>query len=224
MTTSPSYFPPPSDTEKICSNCEVKKLLHLSRNISRIPRILERVESSSMQPRRSRFTELIDIPSTNSTCSSASSELSLDDVLRETEQQKFSQNRVLSFWNGGWDHVGSGLQRQHSMPRSWLRRRNTGEIPKNAFGPSKAPRFWAALGYFPKGFWSRGGDSRVDCFILRDGKVLSQPFQFRYLLIPQTHVCVCAAAQARRRSVHSRLGSSRSGSLTLVACSSSHLL
>lgn len=95
-------------------------------------------ESSSMQPRRSRFTELIDIPLTNASCSSPS-ELSLDDVLRETEQ-KLSQNRVLSLWNG-WDHVGSGVQRQHSMPRNWLRRKNTGEIPRNVFGPSKGPRF-----------------------------------------------------------------------------------
>lgn len=80
-----------------------------------------------MQPRRSRFTELIDIPSPESTSSSSSSELSLDDVLRETEEHLLaSQNRVLSFWNG-WDHAGSEVQQlQNSRPRSRLRKKSAG--------------------------------------------------------------------------------------------------
>lgn len=135
VTTTLSHFPPRSDTERSIPIVGKKNSSILPETAPESPNPREH---SSMQPRRSRFTELIDIPSTNSTCSS-SSELSLDDVLRETEQ-KFSQNRVLSFWNG-WDHVGSGLQRQHSMPRSWLRKRNTGEIPRNVFGPSKTPWF-----------------------------------------------------------------------------------
>lgn len=87
-----------------------------------------RTQKSSMQPRRSRFTELIDVPPAEATGSS--SDLSLDDVLRETEQYLLSQNRVLSFWNG-WDHVGSEVQRRQSRPRSRLRKKRIGEIPRN---------------------------------------------------------------------------------------------
>lgn len=96
-------------------------------------------KSSSMQPRRSRFTELIDVPFATTTGSS-SSDLSLDDVLRETEQLLLSQNRAMSFWNG-WDHLGSGLQRRHSRPKSRLRKKRIGDIPRNVFGPSKGQWF-----------------------------------------------------------------------------------
>lgn len=70
-----------------------------------------------------------------------------------------------------------------------------------------------------------GGDSRLDCFILLDGRELSQPFQFRYLLIPQTHACVWAAAQAPKGpSIFDWDVREITHSLTRVAWSSSHLL
>lgn len=117
------FAPPPSPLSlyrRIYSLA--KRNLHI---ISSNPRILER--EASMQPRRSRFTELIDIPSPESTSSSSSSELSLDDVLRETEEHLLaSHNRVLSFWNG-WDHAGSEVQQlRNSRPRSRLRKKSAG--------------------------------------------------------------------------------------------------
>lgn len=208
-------FPATFRYREIYSNCGKKNSSILPETAPESPNPREH---SSMQPRRSRFTELIDIPLTNSTCSS-SSELSLDDVLRETEQ-KFSQNRVVSFWNG-WDHVGSGLQRQHSMPRSWLRKRNTGEIPRNVFGPSKAPWFWAAIGYSPKGF-DQGGDSRLDC--LMEESFLSL-FSFGTCSSRKhTHACGPLPKLPKGPSIFDWDVREITHSLTRVAWSSSHLL
>lgn len=126
--TANSFRPPPPFALSLYRRIYslAKRNLHI---ISSNPRILER--EASMQPRRSRFTELIDIPSPESTSSSSSSELSLDDVLRETEEHLLaSQNRVLSFWNG-WDHAGSEVQQlRNSRPRSRLRKKSAGAREK----------------------------------------------------------------------------------------------
>lgn len=129
------FSPPPlSLYRRIYSLAKIN--LHIISSNPRIPEI-----KASMQPRRSRFTELIDIPSPKSTSSSSSSELSLDDVLRETEEHLLASQNRGSFWNG-WDHAGSEVQqRPSSRPRSRLRKKSAGESPRKVLGPSKGPWF-----------------------------------------------------------------------------------
>lgn len=210
-----------------------KRNLHI---ISSNPRILER--EASMQPRRSRFTELIDIPSPESTSSSSSSELSLDDVLRETEEHLLaSQNRVLSFWNG-WDHAGSEVQqRRNSRPRSRLRKKSAGESSRKVLGPSKGPWFWATTWViFQKDYDEVkkrrlfDGEPIQDSIapIFLDGRELLNSSlsplpacQFRCLCNQQMCACVWAAPKAPRgRLPIFKLRCPREKTLTLLAWSS----
>lgn len=164
---------------------------------------------ASMQPRRSRFTELIDIPFPKATCSS-SSDLSLDDVLRETEEHLLSQNRVLS-WNG-WDHIVD-VQRRHSRP-SRLRKKMAGASPRNVLGPSKGLWFWALLGYYSQGTswgtkrrFSKGRRLEARCSIFLDGFLFSPPCQSPLSIKPaNVHIKIYPFSTRMPREITHSLG------------------